>query len=126
LCNTECQRGCTVGGVPRTRLIYDRQLPDRQRNATKWLSLNDQFKDRMNIESDKLDIIQWLARINDSKVIKQFVLLKRLNEEQISVNVNQKEKEAIDKGLKSIGEGRTKSHEQVTDSTQKKYPQLFK
>jgi predicted transcriptional regulator len=80
----------------------------------------------MNIQSDKLEIIQWLARINDTKIVKQFVLLKRLNEEQTSVSIKTEEKHAIDEGLKSIKDGRTKSHEEVTQATQKKYPQLFK
>ena len=36
------------------------------------------------------------------------------------------EKIAIDKGLKSIEEGRFKTHEEVNTATQKKYSQLFK
>jgi predicted transcriptional regulator len=80
----------------------------------------------MNIQSEKLDIIQWLASINDSKIIKQFMLLKRSNEENTSVNLSQAEKNAIDKGLESIKEGRFKLHEEVTEATKKKYPHLFK
>ena len=80
----------------------------------------------MNIQSEKLDIIQWLASINDSKIIKQFMLLKRSNEERTSVNLSQAEKSSIDKGLESIKEGCFKSHEEVTETTRKKYPHLFK
>jgi len=80
----------------------------------------------MNIQAEKLDIIQWLARVNDSRVIKQFMLLKRSNEEMTVVNLSQGEKDAIDKGLQSIKEGRFKSHEEVTEVTRKKYTQLFR
>jgi hypothetical protein len=80
----------------------------------------------MNIQSDKLDIIQWLASVNDSKIIRQFMMLKRLNEEWSAGNVSQEEKNAIDKGLDSIREGRSNSHDVVTRLTREKYPRLFK
>lgn len=92
----------------------------------KSLSLQNQFLKSMNIQTEKLDIIQWLAKVNDSKIIKQFMLLKRSNEEKVAVNLSQDEKEAIDKGLQSIKEGRFKTHEEVTEATQKKYAHLFK
>ncbi len=80
----------------------------------------------MNIQAEKLDIIQWLANVNDSKVIKQFVLLKRSNEEMTVVSLSQAEKDAVDKGLQSIKEGRFKSHEEVAEITREKYTQLLK
>lgn len=80
----------------------------------------------MNIQAEKLDIIQWLAQVNDSRVIKKFMLLKKSNEESIVANLSHKEKEAIDKGLQSINEGRFKSHQEVLESTKNKYPNLFK
>jgi predicted transcriptional regulator len=80
----------------------------------------------MNIQAEKLDIIQWLAGVNESSVIKQFMLLKRTNEETTSIDLSQEEKQAIDKGIQSIEAGRVKSHEEVMEITRKKYPQLFK
>lgn len=80
----------------------------------------------MNIQAEKLDIIQWLATVNDSKIIKKFMLLKRSNEEWVSVNLSHEEKDAIDKGLQSLNEGRFKTNEEVTESTRKKYAHLFK
>lgn len=80
----------------------------------------------MNINAEKLDIIQWLAQVNDNKVIKKFMLLKKSNEESIAANLSHEEKEAIDKGLQSINEGRFKSHEEVIEATKSKYPTLFK
>ncbi|GAB1444782.1 MAG: hypothetical protein KF860_06425 [Cyclobacteriaceae bacterium] len=80
----------------------------------------------MNIQTEKLEIIQWLAKINDSKIIKQFMLIKRSNEEDTAVNLSQEEKEAIDKGLQSINDGRIKSHEEVMETTRIKYAHLVK
>ncbi|MCS6974161.1 MAG: hypothetical protein N2044_02460 [Cyclobacteriaceae bacterium] len=80
----------------------------------------------MNIQAEKLDIIQWLAKVNDSNIIRQFMLLKKSNEEMASVNLTPAEKTAVDKGLESIKEGRFKSHEEVTEATRKKYTHLFK
>lgn len=79
----------------------------------------------MNIQTEKLDLIQWLTKVNDSRIIKQFMLLKRSNEEDVSVNLSPKEKAAIEKGLQAIEEGRYKSHEEVSEVTKKKYRHLF-
>jgi predicted transcriptional regulator len=80
----------------------------------------------MNIQVEKLDIIQWLAKVNDSKIIKQFMLLKKLNEEITDVKLSHEEREAIDRGLQSINDGRFKSHDEVMEATRKKYAHLFK
>ena len=80
----------------------------------------------MNIQAEKLDLIQWLAGIDDSKIIKQFVLLKKSSQGMVDVDLNQEEKNAVDIGLKSMKEGRSKSHEQVAKATKEKYPNLFK
>ena len=88
--------------------------------------MENQFLNRMNIQTEKLDIIQWLANVNDSRIIKQFMLLKRSNEEMTVVNLSLAEKDAIDKGLQSIEAGRFKAHEEVTATTKRKYAHLFK
>jgi predicted transcriptional regulator len=80
----------------------------------------------MNIQTEKLDIIQWLAGVNESHVIKQFMLLKKTNEDKTSIDLSETEKKAIDKGIQSIEAGRVKSHEEVMEVTRRKYPQLFK
>ncbi len=77
----------------------------------------------MNIQTEKLDIIQWLATVNDSRVIRQFKLLKQSNED--AANLSEAEKSAINKGLQSIEEGHVKPHEEVTRITQAKYKHLL-
>jgi predicted transcriptional regulator len=80
----------------------------------------------MNIQTEKLDIIQWLAGINESSVIRQFMLLKKINEESFSKELSQAESQAIDKGIQSIEAGHSKSHQEVMGMTKKKYAHLFK
>lgn len=80
----------------------------------------------MDLQAEKLNIIQWLEKVNDSNIIRQFMLLKKSNEETISVNLSPAETEALAKGLESIKEGRTKSHDEVREATRAKYPHLFK
>ena len=78
----------------------------------------------MDIQAEKLNIIQWLAGINDGNVILKIKELKKSNEEILAISIE--EKVAIDKGLKSIEEGRFKTHEEVVHATKKKYSQVFK
>jgi predicted transcriptional regulator len=80
----------------------------------------------MNIEAEKLDLIKWLAQIDDSKIIKQFMLIKKSNEETGAVSLSQEEKEAINKGLKSISEGHHRTHVEVKEESKKKYPNLYR
>ena len=76
----------------------------------------------MDIQADKLDLIEWLAGVNDIKVIRQFKNLQKSNEQ---INLTPAEKQAIGQGLKSIAEGKTHSHESVIESTKEKFPNLF-
>lgn len=80
----------------------------------------------MDIKAEKLSLIEWLAGVEDSRVIKQFIALQKSNQDYINRNLTSQEKLAIDKGLQSIEEGKVKSHSSVTESTKKKYPNLFK
>ncbi len=80
----------------------------------------------MDIQADKLNLIEWIAGINDTRIIRQFKCLQKSTQEQINISLTLAEKSAIDKGLKSIAEGKVHTHESVTQSTKEKYPALFK
>jgi hypothetical protein len=80
----------------------------------------------MDIKAEKLALIQWLAGINDSQIISRFQALKRTSEQTASEAMSPAEKDAIRQGLQSVKAGKTKSHEEVTQLTREKYPQLFK
>ncbi|MCG8322759.1 MAG: hypothetical protein MI921_24875 [Cytophagales bacterium] len=80
----------------------------------------------MDIQSEKLNLIRWLAGIEDIKLIHQLKVWQRSTEGKETTTLTEAEKSAIDQGLKSIKQGRVKSDDQVKQSTQDKYPDLFK
>jgi hypothetical protein len=77
----------------------------------------------MNLQEEKLEIIKWLVGIEDRALINQFIFLKNSN---LRTELTTQEKNAIDVALKSVDEGRIKSHEEVLKATKSKFPQLFK
>lgn len=54
------------------------------------------------------------------------MLIKKSNEEGGTINLTSDQKDALDKGIRSIKEGRFKSHQEVMEATRKKYPDLYK
>ncbi len=80
----------------------------------------------MDIKAEKLSLIEWLAGVEDSRVIKQFIALQKSNQDYINGKLTRQEKLAIDKGLQSIKDGKVQPHSSVMESTKKKYPNLFK
>ena len=71
----------------------------------------------MNIQAEKLSLIEWISRINDKSIISK---LRRIQEEHVESEdwwseLNQAEKESIERGLKDIEEGRVHSHETVQE-----------
>lgn len=77
----------------------------------------------MDIQSEKLAVIQWLAGVTDSAIIRQFISLKQSNQ---LPSLSAAERDAIETGLQAISEGRVKTHEEVQALTRKQYPDLFK
>ncbi len=69
----------------------------------------------MDIQAEKLSLIEWISRINDKSIISR---LRSIQEEHIESDdwwneLNQAEKESIERGLKDIEEGRVYPHETV-------------
>jgi predicted transcriptional regulator len=67
----------------------------------------------MNIQAEKLGLIEWIAKINDSSIIKK---LQRIHDEYSKTSdwwdeISIEERESIKRGLKDIEEGRVHSHE---------------
>ena len=80
----------------------------------------------MDIQTEKLRLIEWIAGINDTQIIRQFKSLQISNQEQVNSSLTPVEKSAINQGLKSIAEGKVHTHESVMQSTKEKHPKLFK
>jgi hypothetical protein len=67
----------------------------------------------MNIQTEKLGLIEWIARLNDSSVIEK---IKQIHDDYSkSVDwwdeISNNEKESIERGLKDISEDKVHSHQ---------------
>lgn len=80
----------------------------------------------MDLQTEKLHLIEWLTGVNDLSVIRQFKALQKHNEEKVDREVTTEEKMAIDQGIDSIALGKIHSNDEVKRSTKEKYPNLFK
>ncbi|MBI3219819.1 MAG: hypothetical protein HYZ44_09925 [Bacteroidetes bacterium] len=78
-----------------------------------------------DLQTEKLDIIQWLAGVNEHRIIKQFMLLKQTNQEPVSLQLSTDEKKAIDAGIASIESGRSLTHDEAMAITRKKFSGLY-
>jgi len=66
----------------------------------------------MNIQSEKLQLIEWISRLEDSDIVNILSQVKQ-NLSGETVKLSQEEQEGINRGLKDIEEGRVHSHESV-------------
>jgi hypothetical protein len=66
----------------------------------------------MNLQAEKLGLIEWIARLNDATVIEK---IKHIHDDSKSVDwweeIPVDEKASIEKGLKDFSEGNVHSHE---------------
>ena len=69
----------------------------------------------MNIQSEKLRIIEWISRIDDISIISKIQKIKEAysGPEDWIKELSQEEIDSINRGLKDIEEGRVYSHESV-------------
>ena len=67
----------------------------------------------MNIQTQKLDLIEWISKLNDSSVIEKLRLIKEnyAKSKDWYADLNAEERASINRGLKDIEEGRLNSHE---------------
>jgi hypothetical protein len=69
----------------------------------------------MNIQAEKLELIEWITKLNDSSVIAKIRELKSsyYHSKDWWDSLKKEELESIERGLKDMEEGRTHSHETV-------------
>lgn len=67
----------------------------------------------MNIQAEKLDLIEWIAKLNDVSIIKKLQDLKDRYSRSKDWwdSLEREEIESIERGLKDLTEGRIHSHE---------------
>jgi len=73
----------------------------------------------MDIQTEKLDLIEWISKLNDSSVIKKLRSIKEnySKSKDWYDDLDEEERASIDRGLKDIDEGRLNGH----DAAQKIY-----
>lgn len=69
----------------------------------------------MNIQTEKLDLIEWISRLNDNSIIDK---LKQIKDDYSASmdwaeRINQEELESINRGLQDFEAGRTHTNEEV-------------
>ncbi|MEQ8555254.1 MAG: hypothetical protein RIC06_21690 [Cyclobacteriaceae bacterium] len=72
----------------------------------------------MDIQTLKIELIQWLTEINDPEIIQQLTEIKEGHDWWDSITAE--EQIAIDQGLKELDGGNSISHEVVKNAVQEK------
>lgn len=67
----------------------------------------------MDILSEKLQLIEWLAKLNNTSVIKEFIALKKKKEKDWWSEISMQEQNEILEGLAQADRGEVVPHEQV-------------
>lgn len=75
----------------------------------------------MDIRAEKLNLLEWLAGLNDPKILKEFIKLKKTKEVDWWDEISEEERLAIDEGLAQLDRGEGIPHEQVMKEVRAKY-----
>lgn len=67
----------------------------------------------MGTEALKLELIEWLAKLDDSAMIRQLKLFKDSTEKDWWLDLTDDQKSGILRGMKDADEGRVTPHEEV-------------
>ena len=69
----------------------------------------------MDIQLEKLGLIEWITKISDTTILQRLVGIKEENSvlEEWSIDLSKKEIDSINRGLKNVEEGNVQSHESV-------------
>ncbi len=72
----------------------------------------------LDIKTEKLDLIQWLAGVSDQSIIQEFLALKKKKEVDWWDEISSQERIAIDEGLTQLDREETIPHQKVMDKIQ--------
>ncbi len=67
----------------------------------------------MDLQTEKLQLIEWLAGLNDPQTLDEFITLKKEKESDWWVEISVEEKKEINEGLKQADRGELIPHAQV-------------
>ena len=68
------------------------------------------MKAELNIQSKKLELIQWLSTIEDLSLINKIIDLKKQENKDWWNSISENEKQSIEKGLQDAKAGKLNSH----------------
>jgi predicted transcriptional regulator len=71
----------------------------------------------MNIQAEKLNLIEWISKLNDTSIIEKLREIKSnyTHSPDWTEKLHKEEIESIERGLKDLDEGRVHSHEIARD-----------
>lgn len=67
----------------------------------------------MDIQAEKLQLIQWLAGLNDKRILKEFITLKKTKSVDWWDEISAEERSEIEEGLAQADKGKVTSHQEV-------------
>lgn len=67
----------------------------------------------MDIQSEKLSLIEWIANQKDKNIIKELLAVKKSAQEDWWDEISNDEKQQIQIGLEQVEKGQTIPHEEV-------------
>jgi predicted transcriptional regulator len=73
----------------------------------------------VNLQSKKLELIQWLDSLTDLSVIEKIAFLKKQEEEDWWDSTSEAEKKSINQGLRDAEDGKLIDHEEAKKIYQK-------
>jgi len=73
----------------------------------------------MDIQAEKLRLIEWLAGLNDTKVFSEFITLKKAKEADWWDEISAEERSEIEEGLAQADRGELVPHKEVMAKYQK-------
>lgn len=79
----------------------------------KSLSLQKEKPNNMDIQAEKLRLIQWLAGLNDARTITEFITLKKSKEADWWDQISAEERTEIEEGLSQADKGEVIPHNEV-------------
>ena len=75
----------------------------------------------MDIQAEKLQLIEWLAGLSDAKTIKEFITLKKSMEVDWWDEISEAERISIQNGEEELNRGEGIPNEEVMNEVRNKY-----
>lgn len=79
----------------------------------------------MNIQTEKLELIEWIIQQENTSLLQQLIDIKKTFEDP-KVELSNHEKQAVQEAVDTIKSQGTISHEEVIEETKQRYAHLFK